>query len=400
MTKLDYYTHFPSQNGKYGSFGGRFVPETLMPALLELESAYLHYKNDPVFLHELNTIRSQYTGRPTSLYYASHLSAKYSRKIYLKREDLLHGGAHKINNTMGQALLAKKMGKKNLIAETGAGQHGVATAIAGAYFGMPTKVFMGEVDMVRQSHNVQRMQMLGAEVIPVKCGSRTLKDACSETLRYWTSTVDDTYYIIGSVVGPHPYPMMVRDFQSVIGNEIRQQIITQEGRLPNAIVACVGGGSNAMGSFYAFIEDEAVELFAVEAGGLGTEDHHAQAMAKGKEGIFQGARQFLLQDANRNIKEAYSIAAGLDYPGKGPEICYLRSIHRIQLGAATDNEAIQSCFELSRSEGIIPALESSHAIAFGIRLSQTLPKDAILVITVSGAGGKDIERIVEKMEEI
>ncbi len=335
-------------------------------------------------------------GRATPLYYASHLSEKYGCKIYLKREDLVHGGAHKLNNTMGQGLLAKKMGKKKLIAETGAGQHGFATAIAGAYYKMPTKIFMGSIDMKRQAYNVHRMRMLGAEVVPVETGSQTLKEAVSEGLRYWISNVHDTHYLMGSVVGPHPFPMIVRDFQSIIGREIKEQMMNVEKRLPDAVVACVGGGSNAMGAFYEFIEDKNTELWGVEAGGLGLDSgKHCLAANNGKEGIFQGSRQLLLQDENHNIMGTHSISAGLDYPGVGPEICHLKSMHRLLMGSATDKEAINACYELSRLEGIIPALESSHAIAHGLNLAKTLDKDKIIVINLSGHGGKDIEQIID-----
>jgi len=336
-------------------------------------------------------------GRKTPLYFAKRLSNKYKCKIYLKREDLVHGGAHKLNNTMGQALLAKMMGKRKLIAETGAGQHGFATAIAGAYFNMPTKVFMGKVDMKRQEYNVHRMEMLGAEVIPVEIGSQTLKEAVSEALRYWITDLEDTHYLIGSVIGPHPFPMIVRDFQSVIGKEIKQQILRKENRLPDAIVACVGGGSNAMGTFYNFIEDEQTELWGIEAGGLGVDSgKHCLAVGEGKEGIFQGCKQFLLQDVNRNINPTHSISAGLDYPGAGPEICHLKSIHRLLAGNATDKEAINACKELSVEEGIIPALESSHAIAHGLKLARTMNEKQIIVINLSGHGGKDIEQIIHE----
>jgi tryptophan synthase beta chain len=401
MSALHYYDEYPSADGKYGKYGGRFVPETLMPAILELEQAYYQYREDPQFLEDLQNLRNNYMGRPTPLYFASHLSEKYGCKIYLKREDLLHGGAHKLNNTIGQALLAKKMGKKKLIAETGAGQHGFATAIAGALMGMPTTIFMGALDVQRQSYNVNRMRILGANVVPVMNGSQTLKDAVSEGLRYWISNVDDSYYCMGSVVGPHPFPLMVRDFQKIIGSEIKDQILKAENRLPTSIVACVGGGSNAMGAFFPFIEDEEVELFAVEAAGEGPDtDFHALSLSKGKPGIFQGAYQMLLQDENRNIKESHSIAAGLDYPGKGPEICFLKSLHRLLIGQILDKEAIEACLELSRCEGIIPAIESSHAIAFGIKLAQTAKKDQIIVINVSGEGGKDVATIIKYLEDM
>ncbi len=395
----EYYTTFPDEHGKFGRFGGKFMPETLIPAINELERAYFKYKNDPSFLSELNQIRSNYMGRPTPLSLAHNLSKQYECKIYLKREDLLHGGAHKLNNVMGQALLAKKMGKTKLVAETGAGQHGFATAIAGAYFGMTTTIFMGVVDMQRQKYNVSRMKMLGATVIPVTSGTKTLKDAVNAGLQYWISNLEDSHYLMGSVVGSHPYPMMVRDFQSIIGEEISCQIDYFEGRLPDKIVACIGGGSNAMGAFYKFIDKEQVELWGVEAAGKGAETaHHALALQKGTDGILHGSRQLLIQDENRNIQESYSISAGLDYPGTGPELCYLKSIGRLKLGSITDKEALDACLTLSRMEGIIPALESSHAIAFGLQLAKKMSANEILVINLSGHGGKDIETLMQNLE--
>jgi tryptophan synthase beta chain len=397
--KLDYYGHFPDKNGKFGQFGGKFVPEILMPAIESLENEYLKHKDNEKFLSELNKIRETYMGRATPLYFASHLSKKFGCKIYLKREDLVHGGAHKLNNTMGQALLAKYMGKKKLIAETGAGQHGFATAIAGAYFNFPTTVFMGAVDIERQSYNVHRMEMLGAKVVPVTSGTQTLKDAVNEGLKNWITNVEDSHYLMGSVVGPHPFPLIVRDFQSVIGKEIKQQILKVENRLPDNIVACVGGGSNAMGAFYEFLEDPDVDLYGVEAAGLGADtDKHALTLGKGTEGILHGAQQYLLQDKDRNILESYSISAGLDYPGVGPELCYLKSIHRLLMGSASDKEALQACFDLSRYEGIIPALESSHALAFGFNMAKMMKEDEIMVINLSGHGGKDINILIENME--
>jgi tryptophan synthase beta chain len=404
MEKNTYYGKFPTAQGKYGVFGGQFVPETLMPALEELENAYMKIKNDPNFQTELKTIHRTYMGRPSPLTFAAKMSQKYGCKIYLKREDLIHGGAHKLNNTMGQALLAKYMGKKKIIAETGAGQHGFASAIAGAYFDLDTTVFMGDVDMKRQAYNVSRMKLLGAKVVPVHTGTKTLKDATNEALRYWISHVEDTYYLIGSVVGPHPYPMMVRDFQRVIGDEIKAQILEKEGHLPTAVVACVGGGSNAMGAFYPFIEDSSVQLYGIEAAGLGPEtNHHALSLEKGTHGVLHGARQYLMQDENRNILESYSISAGLDYPGVGPEMCYLKSQHRVLNGSVSDREALLGCISLSRLEGIIPALESSHAVAFGIRLAQYYGQhdpSAIVVINVSGQGGKDITTLTSRLQEI
>ena len=318
-------------------------------------------------------------------------------KIYLKREDLLHGGAHKLNNTLGQALLAKLMGKRKLIAETGAGQHGFATAIAGAYFGMETKIFMGAVDIERQAYNVNRMRILGADIIPVNAGSRTLKEATSEALRYWTAHVADTHYLIGSVVGPHPYPMIVRDMQRVIGKEIKEQVLEKEEKLPRGVVACVGGGSNATGAFYDFIEDPEVELWGVEAAGEGIDTgQHAASLNKGTEGILHGAYQLLLQDDERNVLETHSISAGLDYPGVGPELCNLKDIKRLSLAYATDAEALDAFFQLSRTEGIIPALESSHAVAFANKLAKEYSEDDVMVINISGSGGKDMDIIMKE----
>ncbi|WP_457557227.1 tryptophan synthase subunit beta [Candidatus Harpocratesius sp.] len=395
MNITKYNEKYPSDNGKFGSFGGMYIPETLVSAINELKDAYKQLKSDPSFINELKSIRKNFMGRPTPLTFAKNLSKKYHCQIYLKREDLLHGGAHKLNNTIAQALIAKKMGKTKLIAETGAGQHGFATAIAGAYFGMKTKIFMGSEDMIRQKHNVERMKLLGAEIIPVNSGTKTLKDAISEALRYWITCVEDTYYLIGSVVGPHPYPLMVRDFQKVIGEEIREQLNKLIQKEPNAIIACVGGGSNAIGAFYEFIENPNVELYGIEAAGKGANtDFHSLALNRGIEGILHGSRQLLLQDKNRNILNSYSISAGLDYPGVGPELCYLKSIGRINTDYINDTEAIKSFIELSRMEGIIPALESSHAIAFGLKLASKLDENNVIVINLSGQGAKDIERVI------
>nr|MDO8117832.1 tryptophan synthase subunit beta [Candidatus Sigynarchaeota archaeon] len=350
MTQLEYYGKHPTSDGRFGKYGGRFVPETLMPAINELEREYRRIKDDLGFWNELNGIRRDFTGRPTPLYHARRLSDALGCKVYLKREDLVHGGAHKLNNVMGQALLAKYMGKRKLIAETGAGQHGFATAIAGAFFGMDTKIFMGAVDIERQAYNVQRMRLLGAKVVPVHNGSKTLKEATSEALRYWTANVTDTHYLIGSVVGPHPYPMIVRDFQSIIGKEIKEQIMEKEGRLPNAIVACVGGGSNAMGAFYHFIEDTGVALWGVEAAGKGENTSmNALSLNHGTDGVLHGARELLLQDVDGNVQESYSISAGLDYPGVGPELCYLKDIGRLSLGMASDDEALDAFQLLART---------------------------------------------------
>jgi tryptophan synthase beta chain len=394
-------TSVPDQYGRYGKFGGRYVPETLMNALIELEEAYRKYSRDPGFIAEVDDLLKQYSGRPTPLYYAERLTRKLGgARIYLKREDLNHTGAHKINNAIGQAVLAKRMGKTKIIAETGAGQHGVATATVAALLGMECKVFMGEEDTKRQQLNVFRMNLLGAEVVPVMSGSRTLKDACNETLRYWVSHVDDTYYILGSVTGPHPYPMIVRDFQRIIGDEARAQILVAEGRLPDAVVACVGGGSNAMGIFYPFVEDKEVRLIGVEAAGQGIDtDRHAATMAKGRHGVFQGSMSYVLQDEFGQVQEAFSISAGLDYPGIGPEHAYLRDTKRAEYVPATDREALDALQLLSRTEGIIPALESAHAIAHVIRLAPAMGKDKILVVSLSGRGDKDVESIMKYLNE-
>ncbi|MDG0813092.1 tryptophan synthase subunit beta [Cohnella rhizosphaerae] len=389
-------TQVPDTYGRFGSFGGRYVPETLMNALYELEEAYNRYKDDPDFLAEVRYLLKQYSGRPTPLYYAERLTEHLGgAKIYLKREDLNHTGAHKINNTIGQAVLAKRMGKKKIIAETGAGQHGVASATVAALLGLECKVFMGEEDTKRQALNVFRMKLLGAEVVPVTSGTRTLKDACNETLRYWVSHVDDTYYILGSVTGPHPYPMMVRDFQRVIGLETKDQIIEAEGRLPDVIVAAVGGGSNAMGIFHPFVGDTSVRLIGVEAAGRGVDtDKHAATMTKGTPGVFQGSMSYVLQDEGGQVQEAHSISAGLDYPGIGPEHAYLKDIKRAEYVPITDAEALDALQLLSRKEGIIPALESAHAVAHTLKLAPTLPKDQTIVINLSGRGDKDVESII------
>ncbi len=389
-------TQVPDENGRFGKFGGRYVPETLMNALLELEEAYLHYSKDQAFQDEVRYLLHKYSGRPTSLYYAERLSKHLGgAKIYLKREDLNHTGAHKINNTIGQGVLAKRMGKSKIIAETGAGQHGVASATIAALLGLECKVFMGEEDMKRQQLNVFRMQLLGSEVVPVLSGTRTLKDACNETLRYWVSHVEDTYYILGSATGPHPYPMMVRDFQRIIGDEARQQILTEEGRLPDYVVAAVGGGSNAMGIFYPFINDDGVKLLGVEAAGRGVDTiEHAATMTKGRHGVFQGSMSYVLQDEHGQVQPAHSISAGLDYPGIGPEHAYLKDSGRADYVPVTDAEALEALQLLSRTEGIIPALESAHAIAQTIKLAPTLDKDKVVVVSLSGRGDKDVEAIM------
>jgi tryptophan synthase beta chain len=386
----------PDEYGRFGPFGGRYVPETLMNALFELEQAFLKYSKDPDFIRELRTLLNEYAGRPSRLYYAERLTEHLGgAKIYLKREDLNHTGAHKINNAIGQALLAKRMGKTKVIAETGAGQHGVATATVAALLGLECKVFMGEEDTKRQQLNVFRMNLLGTEVVPVTSGTRTLKDACNEALRYWVSHVDDTFYILGSATGPHPYPMMVREFQRVIGEEAREQILEKEGRLPDAVIACVGGGSNAIGIFHPFIDDEHVRLIGVEAAGRGIDtEEHAATMTKGSPGVFQGSLSYVLQDEFGQVLPAHSISAGLDYPGIGPEHSYLREIGRAEYVPATDREALDALQLLSRTEGIIPALESSHALAHTIKLAPELGKDKIVVVSLSGRGDKDVESIM------
>ncbi|MFC3769333.1 tryptophan synthase subunit beta [Paenibacillus sp. GCM10012303] len=386
----------PDEHGRFGTFGGRYVPETLMNALIELEEAYRYYSQDPDFIKEVQTLLNEYAGRPSRLYYAERLTEHLGgAKIYLKREDLNHTGAHKINNTIGQAVLAKRMGKKKVIAETGAGQHGVASATIAALLGLECKVFMGEEDTKRQQLNVFRMNLLGAEVVPVTSGTRTLKDACNETLRYWVSNVHDTFYILGSVTGPHPYPMMVRDFQRIIGDEARAQMLEKEGRLPDAVIACVGGGSNAMGIFYPFVGDESVRLIGVEAAGRGVEtEEHAATMTKGSPGVFQGSLSYVLQDQFGQVLPAHSISAGLDYPGIGPEHSYLKDSGRAEYVPVTDKEALDALQLLSRTEGIIAALESSHAVAHMLKVAPTMSKDQIIVVNLSGRGDKDVESIM------
>jgi len=393
--ELSSYPH----NGKFGKYGGQFVPETLMIAVKELENAYKAAKKDPDFQEQLKYYLSEYVGRPTPLYYAKNLTKTLDgAKIYLKREDLAHGGAHKINNTIGQALLAKRMGKTRIIAETGAGQHGVATAIACAALGLPAEVYMGTEDIERQRLNVFRMRLLGAEVHGVESGSKTLKDAINEALRDWVTNVQDTYYLIGSVVGPHPYPMIVRDFQNVIGLEIKEQIFQKEEKLPDALVACVGGGSNAMGTFYPFLDDEMVQLHGVEAEGEGlTSGKHAATLSGGAEGVFHGMLTYILQDEDGQILNTHSISAGLDYSGVGPEHSFLKSIKRSQYVTATDEEAIEAFIKLSRDEGIVPALEPAHALAYTMKLAKTLDQDDIIVMTLSGRGDKDAEVVAKHM---
>ena len=381
--------------GKFGIHGGQYIPETLMNAVIELEEAYNHYKNDPEFNRELSTLFNEYAGRPSRLYYAEKMTKDLGgAKIYLKREDLNHTGAHKVNNVLGQALLAKKMGKTRVIAETGAGQHGVATATAAALFGLECEVFMGEEDTKRQALNVYKMRLLGAKVHAVKSGTATLKDAVSEAMREWTSRIADTHYVLGSVMGPHPFPTIVRDFQSVISKEIKEQCLEKEGRLPDAVLACVGGGSNAIGTFYNFIEDEGVRLIGCEAAGRGIDTFETAAtMATGKLGIFHGMKSYFCQDEYGQIAPVYSISAGLDYPGVGPEHAYLHDIGRAEYVPITDDEAVNAFEYLSRTEGIIPAIESSHAIAHALKIAPTMDKNQIMVITISGRGDKDCAAI-------
>jgi tryptophan synthase beta chain len=382
----------PDEGGHFGSFGGRYVAETLMPLLLQLERAYIAAKTDAAFQAELGDLLRHYVGRPSPLYFAERLTHHLGgAKIYLKREDLNHTGAHKINNCIGQILLARRMGKTRIIAETGAGQHGVATATVAARFGYPCVIYMGEVDIERQKPNVFRMNLLGAEVRPVSSGSRTLKDAMNEALRDWVANVEDTFYIIGSAAGPHPYPAMVRDFQTVIGSETRDQIREAENRLPDMLIACVGGGSNAIGLFHPFLDDTSVAIHGVEAAGAGVETtQHAATLTKGTPGVLHGARSYLLQDHDGQILEAHSISAGLDYPGVGPEHSWLKESGRVTYVSATDQEALDAFQLLSRIEGIIPALESSHAIAHAVRIAPTMGKDKVIVIGLSGRGDKDI----------
>lgn len=378
--------------GRFGKYGGKFIPETLVPAINELELAYARYKDDPEFLKDLESYLTTFAGRPTPLYYAKNLTEHVGgSRIFLKREDLLHGGAHKTNNTLGQALLAKRMGKKRIIAETGAGQHGVGTAIACAALKLQCEIYMGAKDMERQKSNVFRMRLLGARVHEVNSGSKTLKDAINEALRDWISSVKDTYYLIGSVVGPHPYPTMVRDFQSIIGNEIRSQIYNYSSRLPDVIVACVGGGSNAIGSFYPFIGDKATSLVGVEAGGKGlNSSQHCASLLAGSEGIMHGMQTYILQDKYGQVSRTHSISAGLDYPGVGPEHAYLKDIKRVRYVECIDRLAVDAFVKLCKLEGIIPALESSHAIAYSLKLAKSGQKNENIVVTLSGRGDKDL----------
>lgn len=382
-------------NGRFGIYGGQYIPETLMNAVIELEEAYNHYKNDAAFCAELDDLLKNYAGRPSLLYYAEKMTKDLGgAKIYLKREDLNHTGSHKINNVLGQVLLAKKMGKTRVIAETGAGQHGVATATAAALMGMECEIFMGKEDTDRQALNVFRMELLGAKVHPVTSGTQTLKDAVNETLREWTARISDTHYVLGSVMGPHPFPMIVRDFQKIIGKEIKEQLYAAEGRLPSAVIACVGGGSNAMGAFYEFIDDKNVQLIGCEAAGKGVNTpENAATIANGSVGIFHGMKSYFCQDGDGQIAPVYSISAGLDYPGIGPEHAMLFDTGRAQYIPVTDEEAVSAFEYLSRTEGIIPAIESAHAVAYARRLAPTMNQDEIIVINISGRGDKDVAAI-------
>jgi len=388
----------PDDRGHFGPYGGIFVAETLMRPLAELEQAYQRYLRDERFLAEFDADLREYVGRPSPLYFAARLSSKWGgARVYLKREDLNHTGAHKINNTVGQALLAQRLGKKRVIAETGAGQHGVATATVAARLGMECVVYMGEEDMRRQAINVYRMRLLGAEVVPVRSGSRTLKDALNEAMRDWVTNVETTFYIIGTVAGPHPYPAMVRDFQAVIGREAREQILQAEGRLPDALVACVGGGSNAIGLFHPFIEDEAVAMYGVEAAGDGIETgHHAASLCAGRPGVLHGNRTYLIEDGDGQIIETHSVSAGLDYPGVGPEHAWLHDNGRAQYVAIDDTRALAAFHELTRTEGILPALESSHAVAYARELALRLGRDAVIVVNLSGRGDKDVHTVAAR----
>jgi len=394
--KLNSFRNGPDERGHFGQFGGRFVAETLMPLILSLEEAYKQAKTDPSFQKEMDGYLSHYVGRPSPLYFAERLTEHLGgAKIYLKREELNHTGSHKVNNVLGQIMLARRMGKPRIIAETGAGQHGVATATLCARFGLKCVVYMGAVDVERQQPNVFRMKMLGAEVVPVQSGSKTLKDAMNEALRDWVTNVHDTFYCIGTVAGPHPYPAMVRDFQSIIGRETRTQLQEMEGRLPDSLIACVGGGSNAMGLFHPFLDDPSVEIYGVEAAGHGLDSLHAASITGGRPGVLHGNRTYLLMDADGQIEEAHSISAGLDYPGIGPEHSWLHDTGRAKYISATDKEALDAFMLLSRLEGIIPALESAHAIAKVVELAPTKPKDHLMVVNLSGRGDKDVPQVSE-----
>lgn len=390
----------PDERGYFGIYGGRYVSETLIPALINLERAYLEIKDDPKFKEEINYYLREYVGRPTPLYFAERMTQELGgAKIYLKREDLAHTGAHKINNTMGQALLASRMGKKRIIAETGAGQHGVATATVAALLKMECEIFMGLEDTKRQALNVIRMKLLGARVREVASGTQTLKDAMNEAMRDWITNVRTTFYIIGSVAGPHPYPMMVRDFQSIIGREAKEQILEKEDRLPDLLIACVGGGSNAMGLFYPFLEDETVKMTGIEAAGLGLEtEQHAATLATGRPGVLHGSKTYLLQDRDGQVRGTHSIAPGLDYPGVGPEHSYLKDSGRVSYTAVTDKEALEGFKFLSQTEGIIPALESAHAVAYAMKIAPAMPKGSVIIICLSGRGDKDIQVVTKALE--
>ena len=399
QSALNTYRSGPDERGHFGIHGGRFVAETLMPLILEVEKAYREAKDDPAFQAELAYYLTHYVGRPSPLYFAERLTAELGgAKIYFKRDELNHTGAHKINNCMGQILLAKRMGKRRIIAETGAGQHGVATATVAALFGLPCTIYMGEVDIARQQPNVFRMKLLGAEVRPALSGSRTLKDAMNEALRDWVTNVDDTFYIIGTVAGPHPYPMMVRDFQSVIGEEVREQMMRAEGRLPDLLVACIGGGSNAMGLFHPFLDEPAVSMVAVEAAGYGIETgQHAASLTGGRPGVLHGNRTYLLQDDDGQIIEGHSISAGLDYPGIGPEHSWLYDVKRVEYVSATDFEALDAFKLCARTEGILPALEPAHALAEVAKRAPTLSRDTLLVMNLCGRGDKDIFTVAKHL---
>jgi len=400
LTGITSRTTLPDSQGRFGDYGGRFVPETLMTALEELELEYIAARADSKFNEELDDLLNNYVGRPSPLYFASNLTRELGgAQIYIKREDLIHTGAHKINNAVGQALLALRLGKKRIIAETSAGQHGVATATVCAMFGMECVVYMGEEDIRRQAPNVRRMELLGAKVETVRSGSRTLKDAINETIRDWVTNIETSHYIIGSVVGPHPYPMIVRDFQSVIGRESREQVLAATGQLPDYAIACVGGGSNAIGLFSAFIDDDLVRLIGIEAAGAGTDtEEHAATMTKGRPGVLHGAMSYLLQDEHGQVQEAHSISAGLDYPGVGPEHSYLRDTERAQYVAITDSQALTGFQMLSRSEGIIPALEPSHAIAYLSEFAPTLDPSTVILLLLSGRGDKDLDTVIEALD--
>ena len=399
MARLNTYRDGPDARGRFGLYGGRYVAETLMPLVLEVERAWRAAQQDPEFEAELDYYLEHYVGRPSPLYFAERLTAHLGgAKIYFKRDELNHTGAHKINNTVGQILLARRMGKTRIIAETGAGQHGVATATVCALFDLPCVVYMGETDIARQAPNVFRMKLLGAEVVPVTSGSRTLKDAMNETLRDWVANVEDTFYVIGTVAGPHPYPAMVRDFQSVIGREARSQIMAAEGRLPDTLVACIGGGSNAMGLFHPFLDDSGIDIHAVEAAGEGVDTpRHAASLTAGAPGVLHGNRTYLLQDDDGQIQEAHSISAGLDYPGVGPEHAWLHDVGRVRYVSVTDTEALDAFQLCSRLEGILPALEPSHALAHVMRIAGDLPADHLLVMNMCGRGDKDVFTVAEAL---